>query len=135
MKLKPGLMGEASMTVQVGNTAAEVGSGSVPVFSTPMLVAIMENAAINALKEHLPEGSTTVGGRIECRHRAPTPIGMTVTARAQLVEVVKNKLVFKIEAYDELEKVGEAEHDRFVIDHQGFLKQNMEKKKKWEDAM
>ena len=94
----------------------------------------MENAAINALKEHLP-GEYHRRGRIECRHLAPTPIGMTVTARAQLVEVVKNKLVFKIEAYDELEKVGEAEHDRFVIDHQGFLKQNMEKKKKWEDAM
>lgn len=133
MEIKPGLKGSASMEVQKGNTAIEVGSGSVPVFATPMLVAIMENAAINAIKEHLPEGKTTVGGQIECKHTSPTPIGMTVIATAELVEVDRKRLTFKIEAHDELEKVGEGEHNRFVIELDNFLENCREKKKRWEE--
>jgi len=130
MTLKKGLTGKASMEVQKENTAMEVGSGSVPVFSTPMLVAVMENAAINALKGYIPEDNTTVGGQINCTHLAPTPIGMTITANAELVEISKNKLVFKVEAYDELEKIGEAIHSRFIIDLQSFLNHTKEKKDK-----
>ncbi len=132
MEIKPGLKGSASMEVRVGNTAVEVGSGSVPVFATPMLVAIMENAAINALKGHLPEGKTTVGGFVQCQHTAPTPIGMTVTANAELVEVDRKRLVFKVEAFDELEKVGGGEHHRFIIGLEGFMKNSEEKKNRWE---
>ncbi len=132
MELKPGLTGEASMEVRVGNTAIEVGSGSVPVFATPMLVAIMENAAINAITEHLPQGTSSVGTRVDCRHLAATPIGMKVTARAELVEVDRKRLLFKIEAFDEEEKVGEGQHERFLIDLEKFLGRGEEKKQRFE---
>lgn len=132
MELKAGLQGEACMQVKRGNTAIEVGSGSVPVFATPMLVAIMENAAINALKGCLPEGMSTVGVRIDCRHLVATPIGMTVTARAELVEVDNRRLLFKVEAFDEEEKVGEGEHERFIINLEKFLSRSEEKKKRFE---
>ncbi len=133
MELNPGLTGEASMEVQVGNTAIEVGSGSVPVFATPMLVAIMENAAINAIKDHLPQGTSSVGTRVECRHLAATPIGMTVTTRAELVEVDRKRLLFKVEAFDQQEKVGEGEHERFLIDLDKFMGRSQEKKQQFED--
>ncbi len=132
MDIKPGLKGEASMEVRVGNTAVEVGSGSVPVFATPMLVAIMENAAINAIKDHLPQGTSSVGTKVECRHMAATPIGMTVTARAELVEVDRKRLLFKVEAFDNEEKVGEGEHERFLIDLEKFLGRSAEKKDRFE---
>ena len=131
MELKPGLTGEASMEVRVGNTAIEVGSGSVPVFATPMLVAIMENAAINAITEHLPQGTSSVGTRVDCRHLAATPIGMKVTARAELVEVDRKRLLFEIEAFDEEEKVGEGQHERFLIDLEKFLGRGEEKKQRF----
>ena len=132
MDIKPGLKGEASMEVRVGNTAVEVGSGSVPVFATPMLVAIMENAAINAIKDHLPQGTSSVGTKVECRHMAATPIGMTVTAQAELVEVDRKRLLFKVEAFDNEEKVGEGEHERFLIDLEKFLGRSAEKKDRFE---
>lgn len=133
MKFKKGLAGESSIKVQKENTAMELGSGLVPVFSTPMLVAVMENAAINALEDHIPDENTTVGGQINCTHLAPTPVGMTVTARAELVEISGNKLVFKIEAYDELEKIGEATHSRFVVNLQSFLNNAEIKKDKFDN--
>ncbi len=132
MELNTGLTGEAGMEVRVGNTAVEVGSGSVPVFATPMLVAIMENAAINAIKDHLPPGMSSVGTRVDCRHTAATPIGMKVTARAELVEVDRKRLLFKVEAFDEQEKVGEGQHERFLIDLEKFLGRSEEKKKQFE---
>ncbi len=132
MDIKPGLKGEVRMEVRVGNTAIEVGSGSVPVFATPMLVAIMENAAINAIKDHLPQGTSSVGTRVECRHMAATPIGMTVTARAELVEVDRKRLLFNVEAFDEQEKVGEGQHERFLIDLEKFLGRSAEKKAQFE---
>ncbi len=132
MELKPGLTGEASMEVRVGNTAIEVGSGSVPVFATPMLVAIMENAAINAIAAHLPQGTSSVGTRVDCRHLAASPIGMKVTARAELVEVDRKRLLFQIEAFDEEEKVGEGQHERFLIDLEKFLGRSEEKKQRFE---
>ncbi len=132
MELKPGLTGEASMEVRVGNTAIEVGSGSVPVFATPMLVAIMENAAINAIAEHLPQGTSSVGTRVDCRHLAASPIGMKVIARAELVEVDRKRLLFQIEAFDEEEKVGEGQHERFLIDLEKFLGRSEEKKQRFE---
>ncbi len=119
--LKPGLTGTTEMTVKVGNTAKEVGSGSVAVFATPMLVAIMENAAINALKGNLPEGSTTVGMDVNIKHLAATPLGMKVVAKAELLEVDGRRLSFRVEAYDDVEKVGEGTHQRFILDQEKFM--------------
>jgi predicted thioesterase len=120
-ELTPGLKAETEWTVTDADTAARWGSGLVPVYGTPALVGQMENTAVVALTGHLPFGQTSVGGRIEVRHLAPTPVGMKVRVVAELVEVDGRKLVFKLEAWDEVEKIGEATHDRFIIDEAKFM--------------
>ncbi len=120
-ELTPGLRAEIEITVSEADTAARWGSGLVPVYSTPALVGLMESAAVAALTGHLPAGKTTVGGRIDIRHLAPTPVGMKVRAVAELNEIEGRKLVFKIEAWDEVEKAGEAIHERYIIDEAKFM--------------
>lgn len=119
--IEVGLVGEAVVTVAKGNTAIEVGSGSVPVFATPMMVALMENAAINALAGHLEDGQTTVGMKVDVTHISATPIGMSVTARATLVEMDGRLLRFRVTAVDDAGPVGEGFHDRFVVDQAKFM--------------
>ena len=119
--LEPGLTGEVEKRVAEDDTAARWGSGLVPVFGTPSLVGLMENAAVEALKGHLPAERTSVGGHMDVRHLAPTPVGMHVRARAELVEIDGQRLVFTIEAWDDAECIGEASHTRFVIEQQRFL--------------
>jgi fluoroacetyl-CoA thioesterase len=116
-----GLTGDVEMIVTEDDTAERWGSGLVPVLGTPTLVAIMENAAVRALNGHLPPGQTSVGGRMDIRHLAPTPVGMVVRARAELMEVSGRQLVFQVEAWDEVEKIGEATHERFVVDEKRFI--------------
>ena len=128
MKVKTGLKGEASMEVIVDNTALEMGSGSVPVFATPMLIAVMEKAAVNALENCLEEGSSSVGVYVNCRHLAATPVGMTIIASAELVKVDGKRLIFRVEAFDEVEKVGEGEHERYIINLDSFLQRSNKKK-------
>jgi predicted thioesterase len=120
-ELIPGLAAELAHLVSDDDTASKWGSGLVPVFSTPALVGLMESAAVQALAGHLQPGQTTVGGHIDVRHLAATPVGMQVRARAELTAVEGRKLVFKIQAWDAVELIGEAEHDRFVIDEAKFV--------------
>ena len=117
----PGLTGEIQAVVTEDDTAARWGSGLVPVFGTPALVGLMEGAAVQALEEHLPPGQTSVGGRIDVRHLAATPVGMRVRARAELVEVEGRRLLFRVEAWDEVERIGEATHERFVVGVERFV--------------
>ena len=120
-ELAPGLTAELTHIVTDADTASQWGSGLVPVFSTPALVGLMESAAVAALTGHLPPGQTTVGGRIDVRHLAATPVGMTVRARAELTSLEGRKLFFKIQAWDEVEQVGEASHERFIVDEARFV--------------
>ena len=120
-QLTLGLNAEITLTVTEADTAAKWGSGLVPVFGTPSLVGLMEAAAVKALEGHLPEGQTTVGGHIDVRHLAATPVGMQVRARAELTSIDGRKLTFQIEAWDEVEQIGEALHERFVIDTEKFI--------------
>jgi predicted thioesterase len=120
-ELVPGLTAELEMTVTAADIASRWGSGLAPVFSTPALVGLMESAAVQALSGHLSPGQTTVGGHIDVRHLAATPVGMKVRARAELTAVEGRKLVFKIQAWDEVELIGEATHERFVVDEARFL--------------
>lgn len=120
-ELTPGLRAQIEITVSEADTAARWGSGLVPVYSTPALVGLMESAAVAALTGALPAGQSTVGGRIDIRHLAPTPVGMKVRAVAELTEIEGRKLVFKIEAWDEVEKAGEAIHERYIIDEAKFM--------------
>ncbi len=118
--LTPGLTGEMSVTVTEDLTATALGSGSVQVYSTPALVALLEAAAIEALAGHLPDGMTTVGVRVDVRHLAATPVGQTVTARATLREVDGRRLVFDVAAQDPVEPVAEGTHERFIVDRARF---------------
>jgi predicted thioesterase len=119
--LVPGLVGEVEIVVAEADTAVRLGSGTVPVLGTPALVGLMESAAVRALADHLSPGRTSVGGRIDIRHLAATPVGMRARARAELQEVEGRRLVFHIEAWDTVERIGEATHERFVIDEARFV--------------
>jgi fluoroacetyl-CoA thioesterase len=121
MALVRGMKGEASTTVVYENTAAAVGAGGVEVFATPMMIALMENAAWRAVAESLEEGYVSVGTRVDVRHLAATPIGQRVRATAELEEIDGRRLVFKVEAYDEEKKIGEGIHERYIVNLQRFL--------------
>ncbi len=120
-RFEPGLIGEARSVVTEKDTAAYLGSGTVPVFGTPALVGLMEAAAVRALADFLPAGQTSVGVRIDVRHLTPTPVGMHVRARAELVETEGRRLSFRIEAWDEGERIAEATHERMIIDTERFV--------------
>ena len=119
--IAPGLAAELEHIVTDEDTASRWGSGLVPVFSTPALVGLMESAAVQALSGHLAPGQTTVGAHIDVRHLAATPVGMRVRARAELTAVDGRKLTFKVQAWDAVELIGEADHERFVIDEAKFV--------------
>jgi fluoroacetyl-CoA thioesterase len=114
--LEPGLVGELAITVDGSVLASSVGSGGVGVFSTPSMIALMENAALTTVQPLLPAGQTTVGVRVDVRHLAATPPGLEVRARVELVEVDGRRLVFRVEAFDPIEKIGEGIHERMVVD-------------------
>lgn len=120
-ELIPGLTAELEQRVTEADVASRWGSGLVPVFSTPALVGLMEGAAVRALRGSLPPGQTTVGGHIDVHHLAATPLGMGVHARAKLTAVDGRKLTFQIEAWDDVEPIGQAVHERFLIDAARFI--------------
>ena len=96
--------------------ASAVGSGGLDVFSTPSLIALMEHAARNAVEHLLAADQLTVGTRIDVRHLAATPLGAPVRARAELIEVAGRRLIFRVEAFDPEEKIGEGTHERVIVD-------------------
>ncbi len=112
----PGLTGELNLVVTPADTAEQWGSGLVPSFSTPALVGLLEGAAVEALKGHLAPGQTSVGAHIDVRHLAPTPVGMHIQARAELVQVDGRRLAFRAEAWDETELIGTATHERYLVE-------------------
>jgi predicted thioesterase len=111
----PGLVGEREVKVEVGNTARHLGSGNVSVFATPEMVRLMEMAGVSAVDHLLAEGYRTVGIRVDVTHLAATPLGMTVRARAELTHVDGRKLTFRVEAFDDVEKIGEGIHERMIV--------------------
>lgn len=118
--IRGGLVSESLERVTGELTAAQYGSGLVASYATPAMIALMENAAFNATKPLLPETQTTVGAEVNIKHLAATPVGMTVRARAELLSVEGRKLVFKVEAWDDVEKIGEGTHTRFIVDLERF---------------
>ncbi|MDD5017030.1 MAG: thioesterase family protein [Eubacteriales bacterium] len=120
-KLNIGLAAKVEKTVVFEDTAKAVSSGLAEVFSTPSLIALMENAAYTAVQNALPDGFSTVGAAIDAQHMAATPVGLKVWAEAKLIDIDGRKLKFRIMAYDEREKIGEAEHIRYVIDENKFM--------------
>ena len=120
--LKAGLVGRAEVMVSDSNTAEIFGNIGAKVFATPLLVALMEQAAIDAIRSCLLPGEGSVGTKIEMSHTAATPVGMMVTAKAELVEVAGKKMVFSVTASDSREVVGTCRHERFLVgDMAAFL--------------
>lgn len=116
-----GLTHTSTLTVENKHLAANVGSGDLEVLATPAMMALMENAAMETVKDALAEGQTTVGGQISSSHLRPTAPGQTVTATAVLTAVEGRKLTFKVTAHDDKGVIGEGEHIRFVVDRQKFM--------------
>ena len=121
MEITIGMKGEASTLVEREDTAYEVGSGSLLVYATPCMVALMEGAACEAIVAALPEGKTSVGTALNIIHLAATPVGMEVRAEAEITEVDGNTITFQVTAYDEAGKIGEGTHKRAIITAQRFL--------------
>lgn len=119
--LKAGLTYTSKVVVDSDNCASAVGSGGLNVFATPSMVALMENAAMNAVAPFLPEGSTTVGTEINTTHIKPSALGDEVEATATLMHVEGRKLSFAVEAHDTKGIIGRGTHVRFVVDVERFL--------------
>ncbi len=121
MDINIGLKGFATGQVEREDTAYEVGSGSLLVYATPCMVALMEGAACNAISSVFPEDKTTVGIELFIKHVSATPVGMEVRAEAELTAVEGNILTFKLTAFDESGVIGEGTHKRAVVTVQKFL--------------
>lgn len=121
MTLTVGLRGQAATQVTADKTADALGSGDLPVFGTPALVALMERAAVNAVAAHLAPTETTVGTAIEITHLAATRLGADVRAEAELVAVEGRALSFTVVAVDDRQKIGEGRHRRARVDRNRFL--------------
>ena len=126
--LEVGLTAEAQELVSQENTAKKYGSGSIEVYATPAMVGLMENASLKAVDPKLPEGYSTVGIHLDVSHLAATPIGMNVIAKATLEAIDNKKLTFKVEAFDDQEKIGEGTHTRYIIQIDKFLQRAKNKK-------
>lgn len=110
-----------SELVSISNTAKTYGSGSIEVYATPAMIGLMEGASMLVIDESMPLGFSSVGTKIEANHISATPIGMKVTAEAELTAVEGKKLTFKIIASDERGKIGESLHERFIVEVDKFL--------------
>jgi len=126
-KIKPGLKGATEIIVGTRDTAPHIGSGKIKVLATPVMVNLIEAAALNAVERFLPEGHQTVGTRLDITHTAATPVGMRVIARAELVKVDGRRLTFRVSAEDEKEPIGEGVHERIIVNVARFDKRTQEK--------
>lgn len=118
--LETGIKGTRTVTVNEDNTAKAMGSGTLDVFATPALIALMEETCWRSVANELEEGSGTVGTLLEIKHTAPTPVGMKVTCESTLTEVDGRRLVFEVIARDAKGVVGEGKHERFIIQNEKF---------------
>lgn len=116
-----GLTHTSTLVVKKENLAVTMGSGDLEVLATPAMMALMENAAMLAVKDVLPDGETTVGSQISSSHLKPTAEGKTITATAILTAVEGRKLTFKVSASDENGVIGEGTHIRYIIDAERFM--------------
>ncbi len=128
--MKVGLKNECQIVVSDSLSAKAMGSGSLMVYATPAMVALMEKTAAESVEPYLGEGKTSVGTKIEVQHLAATPLGMTVSCKSELTAIEDRKLVFEIEAFDEAGLIGKAYHERFIVASERFVEKTYEKLKK-----
>ena len=118
--LSIGIKGIDEVVVTNELTVKKVGSGTVAVFATPMMVALMEKTCLQSVRPYLEAGQDTVGTRVDVSHSAATPVGMTVRCESELIEIDRRRLVFRVTARDDAGVVGEGTHERFIIDIERF---------------
>lgn len=124
------IKGTAALTVTDEVTAAAVGSGMLPVFATPSMIALMEKAAAESVAPQLDAGMTTVGTKLDVAHTAATPVGMTVRAETELTEIDGRRLIFTVHAFDDAGEIGSGTHERFIVNAEKFLAKAEAKQKK-----
>ena len=130
MAIQVGLTGEVDQVVTQELTADALGNKGVHVYATPFVICLMETAAQAAIVSRLPPGAGTVGTTVEMKHLAATPLGMKVRAKATLVETDGKRCLFRIEVFDEVEKIAEGRHERFIVPNlEKFLARAMAKGK------
>jgi len=125
--LKTGLTGSADLLIGVEHTAPRVGSGRVPVLATPVMINVIEAAALAAVEHLLPAGHQSLGINLDVRHFAATPVGMRIRAMAQLITIDGRTLSFRVEACDEKEPIGDGFHKRVVVNVARFDQRLQEK--------
>ncbi len=113
--IHPGLIGSSSLVVAAEHTAPRVGSGRIAVLATPVMINVIEAAALAAMEHLLPAGHQSLGIRLDVRHFAATPVGLTVTATAEIMRVEGRTITFRVEARDEREPIGDGTHERVVV--------------------
>ena len=115
-----GIKGRQETTVTAANIATNVGSGKVKVFATPMMISLIEKAAVLSIEPFLEPGQSSVGTHINVSHCSATPLGMTVWAETEVTEIDRRRVTFSVKAYDERGLIGEGTHERFIIDIEKF---------------
>lgn len=126
-ELSNGVRGTHAVLVDNTNTAKALGSGGLDVYATPSMIALMEFCAAESVQPLLPEGSSTVGTRIDIKHLAATPVGMTVRCETELIEIDRRRLVFSCRAFDEAGLIGEGTQERFIVDNEKFMQKVAQK--------
>ncbi len=120
--METGIRGMRTVTVTEDMTAKAMGSGELPVFATPAMIALIEETCWRSVADRLAEGEGTVGIKLEVSHLAATPVGMTVRCESELAEIDGRKLTFCVEVSDDRGKIGEGTHERFIVGNERFLK-------------
>ena len=133
-KLAAGLKYERNVTVTDEMTPAHLRQDPIRVLSTPDMIRLIEQTAIEATNPYLAPGQATVGTRVDVSHLAATPVGMTLTITVELTEVDRRRLSFRVEVRDELDECGKGTHERFVIDGTQRLPRLQEKVNRWKQA-
>ena len=128
MMLIEGMSAVLTCKVTKENSAAAIGSGSLPVYGTPAMIALIEQTAVALLEGNLPEGMTTVGTKLDINHVSATPLGMIATCECTLSKIDRKKLVFDVEVKDEAGVIGNGTHERFMVEAESFLKKAESKK-------
>lgn len=127
MSVTVGLKGRAETVVSDSNTAQAACSGALPVFGTPFMCALMEEAAWKSIAPHLEPGQSTVGTKLEISHDSATPVGMKVWAESEVIQVDGKRLVLKVAAFDERGPIGQGTHERFIVTDERFLSKTAKK--------
>lgn len=119
--IEVGIKGKQELIADIKHSASVIGSGNLELFSTPSMIALMENTAASSIAGYLDEAEGSVGTALNIRHLAATPLGMKVCCESELIEVDRKRLIFEVKAFDERGLIGEGTHERFIVNNDKFM--------------